>query len=116
VPVTTSDASTGLVKGWQVQGDAAERRLFLINKSDHPVTVAVAAPASSALVDRMTPYDPTGAGRTLDAAQVRIDGRQVAADGTWPGLRPSEQLITGGQLRVTLGAGEAAVVSVHRKA
>jgi len=115
VPVTTADASAGQVKAWRVEGDAGERRLFLINKSDQPVTVAVAAPASSALVDRMTPYDPTGAGRSLDAPQVRIDGRQVAADGTWPGLKPAEQRVTGGRLAVTLAAGEAAVVTIHDK-
>ena len=34
----------------------------------------------------MTPYDPTGAGRTLDAPDMRIDGQAVAADGTFPGL------------------------------
>ena len=31
----------------------------------------------------MSPHDPTGAGRTLNAPDVRIDGRAVAADGTF---------------------------------
>jgi len=115
VPVTTSDPATDLVKGWRVEGDAGERRLFLINKSDHPVTLSVAAPGSSALVDRMTPYDATGTGKTLDAARVRIDGREVAADGTWPGFRPTEERITGERMSLALAAGEASVLTIHQK-
>jgi len=113
VAVSTSDAGAGLVKAWRVEGNAAERRLFLINKADHPVTLDVAAPGSSALVDRMTPYDPTGAGKTLDAAQVRIDGRQVAADGSWPGFQPTQEQIHGDRMRITLAAGEASVITIH---
>ena len=78
------------------------------------MTVTVAAPGSLALVDRMTPYDPTGAGKTLDAAEVRIDGRQVAADGTWPGFRPGGRADQGQELTITLAAGEAAVISGGR--
>lgn len=114
-PVSMS-ADGGAVSGvqaWQVDGHAAQRRLFLINKNDHPVTVAVTVPARTALVDRMTPYDPTGAGRTLDAPQVRVDGRQVAADGSWPGFRPETVPVKGRAMTVTLGAGEACVITVH---
>jgi len=113
VPVSTSDARAELVKAYRVEGNASERRLFLINKADHPVTLDVAAPASFALVDRMTPYDPTGAGKTLEAAQVRIDGRQVAADGTWPGFQPTREQVTGDRMSITLAAGEASVVTIH---
>ncbi|QNE22584.1 hypothetical protein F1D05_37665 [Kribbella qitaiheensis] len=86
------------VKGWRT-----DDRLFLINKTDQPVSV----PAPKGFVDRMTPYDATGAGKFLDAAQVRIDGRQTRADGTWPGFRP--HVMHKG--RVTLAPGEAAVIS-----
>ncbi len=115
VAVSTDDPTAGnQVKAWRVEGSAAERRLFLINKSDRPVTLTVDAPGSSALVDRMTPYDPTGAGKTLDAAQVRIDGRQVAADGTWPGFDATQEQIKGDRLTMTLGAGEASVIAIHQ--
>ena len=61
----------------------------------------------------MTPFDPTGAGRTLDAPQVRIDGRAVAADGSWPGFAPAVGKVVRGRLRVTLTPGEAAVVTLR---
>jgi hypothetical protein len=105
-PITVRE--DGQVKAWRVG-----RRLFLINKGGHPVTLTVAAPGSSARVDRMTPYDPTGAGRTLDAPEVRVDGRQVAADGTWPGFRPAVERIRGGRLTLTVAAGEASVITLH---
>jgi len=101
------------VKAWQVDAGKAGRRLFAVNLSDRPLTLAVAAPGSRYEVDRMTPYDPTGAGRTLDAPQVRIDGRTVAADGSWPGFAPTTGRIAGGRLRIALGAGETAVVTVR---
>ena len=101
------------VKAWRVEGDGSQRRLFLVNKADHPVTVQVEAPASTARVSRMTPYDPSGAGRGLDAPQVRIDGRQVSADGSWPGFHPTLEGVHGGRLPVTLAAGEASVITVH---
>jgi hypothetical protein len=99
------------VSAWRVQARASERRLFLINKQDRPAMVEVTVPASEGWIDRMTPYDPTGAGRTLDAPAVRIDGREVAADGGWPGLRPER--VDGPRVQLTLAPGEAAVVSVH---
>jgi hypothetical protein len=99
------------VAAWRLQGPESERRLFLINKQDAPATLDVDVPAARAWIDRMTPYDPTGAGRTLDAAEVRIDGRRVAADGGWPGLRPER--VDGGRIPITLAPGEAAVISVH---
>jgi len=77
------------------------------------VTLDVAAPASSALVDRMTPYDPTGAGETLNAAQVRVDGRQVAADGTRPGFQPTREQVAGDRMSITLAAGEASVITIR---
>ena len=101
------------VKAWQVRGERSERRLFLINKGQGPVTVDVEAPDSRVEVDRMTPFDPTGAGRTLDAPDVRIDGRAVAADGSWPGLDPTEVRTSGGHAPIAIGAGEAVVVTMH---
>jgi hypothetical protein len=73
----------------------------------------VEVPASSALVDRMSPYDPTGSGKTLDAAAVQVDGRQVAADGAWPGFAPDDTPVRGDRLDVNLAPGEAAVISVN---
>lgn len=116
-PVTVTDggATAADVDAWQVDAGHA-RRTFLIDKGDQPVTVTVATPSATALVDRMTPYDPTGAGRTLDASQVRIDGRQVAADGNWPGFRPAVEPAPGHRMTLTLAPGEACVVTsqVHR--
>ncbi len=110
VAVAGGDPAAPL-KAWQVDAGAGSRRLFLINKGDAPVTTTVAVPGRVAVVDRMTPYDPTGAGRTLDAAQVRIDGRQVAADGSWPGFRPAAAPVHGHRTTITLAPGEAAVVT-----
>jgi hypothetical protein len=109
----TSAAADARVKAWQVDAGRSGRRLFAVNLSNRPLTLAVAAPGSRYEVDRMTPYDPTGAGRTLDAPQVRIDGRTVSADGSWPGFAPSTGRIAGGRLQLALGAGEAAVVTVR---
>jgi hypothetical protein len=58
----------------------------------------------------MTPHDPNGAGRTLGASVVRIDGREVAADGTWLGFHPKTGRNVSGRIEVTLSAGEAAVL------
>jgi hypothetical protein len=55
-PVAVSTEDGSLVKGWQVQGEAAERRLFLINKSDHSVDMTVSAPAASYQLNRMSPH------------------------------------------------------------
>jgi hypothetical protein len=100
------------VRAWQVKS-GGDRRLFVLNMSDQPQPVTVAARASRYMLDRMTPYDPTGAGRALDAPQVRIDGRAVAADGSWPGFAPESGKISHGRLRLALGAGEAAVVTLR---
>jgi hypothetical protein len=89
------------VRGWEVRA-GGHRRLFLIGMSARSATVAV--PPGAYRIDRMTPYDP--AGRTLRAPAVRIDGRAVAADGTWPGERPAP-----GAGAVPLGAGETAVLT-----
>ncbi|MEV6110482.1 hypothetical protein AB0M28_38150 [Streptomyces sp. NPDC051940] len=97
-------------EAWQVETEDGARRVFVINKSDHPVTVTVPVRAPAAAVDRMTPYDPDGV-RALDAPRVRIDGREVAADGTWPGFRPSVVRAEGGRTTLTLAAGEAVVVT-----
>ena len=71
--------------------------MFLINKGATAVTVNVPSPGSLVEIDRMTPYDPTGAGRTLDARDMRIDGRAVAADGTFPGFEPTLTKTDGGR-------------------
>jgi hypothetical protein len=110
-----SEESAAAVKGWRVEGARGERRLFLINKGDQPVTLTVAVPASTARVDRMTPYDPAGDGRTLDAPQARIDGSEVAADGTWPGFRPSYPPIRNHTMTITVGAGETVVITAHEE-
>ncbi|MFE9957304.1 hypothetical protein [Micromonospora sp. NPDC005299] len=113
VPVTVNAAQGGQVKAWRVDGAASERRLFLINKGDQPASVDVAAPGATYELDRMTPDDPSGAGRTLDAPAVRIDGRAVSADGAWPGFRPAVGTTEAGHARITLGAGEAVVLTMH---
>ena len=102
------------IRAWQVDAGGSERRLFVVNLAGGPVTATVAAPGSRYALDRMAPYDPTGAGRTLDAPQVRIDGRAVAADGSWPGFAPAAGRFAGGRLEVALGAGEAVVVTLRR--
>jgi hypothetical protein len=89
---------------------ANERRLFLINKSTSSLTTSVANVAPGSLMSRMTPFDPTGAGLVLDAASLKIDGRQVRADGTWPGFAPTTVSPAGGVMNVTLGPGEAVVI------
>jgi hypothetical protein len=101
------------VSAWQVD-DGPERRVFLVNKTDRPVGVDVRLGTPLAWVHRLTPHDPAGAGRTLDAPEVRLDGRAVAADGTWPGLRPRVERARRGRLRVELAPGEAAAVRTGR--
>jgi hypothetical protein len=114
-PVEVAPARPGAspVKAWQVNGERSDRRLFLINKGLTQTTVDVEVPASEVEVDRMTPYDPTGAGRTLDAPDVRIDGHGIGADGSWPGLDPEIVETDGRHAPITIGAGEAVVVTVH---
>ena len=114
-PVTLdASGSAGVpVTAWEVRAARSERRLFLINKGSAPVTVNVRASGARVDVDRMTPHDPTGAGRTLDAPDMRIDGRAVAADGTFAGLEPTPTRTHGGRLPVTMAPGEAVVVTLH---
>jgi hypothetical protein len=109
--LTAAQPAGGTVRGWEVKRDGAEKRMFLLNKGDQPVTLTVEAPGSAYRMSRMTPYDPTGAGRTLDAPEVRIDGRQVAADGTWPGFAPTDVRAHAGTITVTVGAGETVVLT-----
>lgn len=113
MPVAVDAPQGGQVKAWRVDGGASERRAFLINKGDQPVSLDVAAPGARYEIDRMTPDDPSGAGRTLDAPGVRIDGRVVSADGSWPGFQPTVGTAEAGHFQVTLGAGEAVVVTLH---
>jgi hypothetical protein len=101
------------VTAWEVRAARSERRLFLINKGSAPVTVNVQAPESRVDLNRITPYDPTGAGRTLDAPEVRIDGQAVAADGRFPSLKPILAKTQGGHLPVGIAPGEAVVVTLH---
>jgi hypothetical protein len=115
VAVTAGMDKGAQVRAWEVGAGPSLRRLFVLNMSDRPLTTEVAAPGSRYLLDRMTPYDPTGAGRTLDAPQVRIDGRSVQADGSWPGFAPQAGRITGGHLQIDLGPGEGAVVTVRQE-
>ncbi|WP_328535332.1 hypothetical protein [Streptomyces sp. NBC_00344] len=111
VPLATDEGATSQLSAWQVRGRHGERRLFLINKSDRPSTVTVPVGASSPRVDRMTPYDPAGQGRTVDAPYVRIDGRQVTAGGRWPGFRPTAESADGHRMTTTVAPGEALVVT-----
>jgi hypothetical protein len=112
VSVTATRPEGVQVKAWQVSSDGSERRLFLINKGPAPVTLNVEARGSRAELDWMTPYDPTGAGRTLDAPEVRIDGQVIGADARWPGLNPSVVRVQRGRVPVRLGAGEAVAVTM----
>ncbi len=75
--------------------------------------MTVSAPAESYELNRMSPYDPSGAGRTLDAPEVRIDDQTVAADGTWPGFRATKGAIVDERFDVTVDAGEAVIITVH---
>lgn len=107
-------AATGSpLRAWQLDAGRTGRRLFLANMSPTPQTVTIAARESRYTLSRMTPYDPSGAGRTLDAPQVRIDGRSVAPDGSWPGFAPTGGRIAHGGLKLALGAGEVAVVTLR---
>jgi hypothetical protein len=101
------------VRAWRVDAGSGERRLFLVNTAGRPQTIDVDAGGSRYAIDRMTPDDPSGAGRTLDAPGVRIDGRVVAADGSWPGFAPETGRLRRGSLPVALVPGEAAVVRLR---
>ena len=109
-PVTVDGAVP--VTAWEVRAGQSERRLFLINNGASPATVEVRTHAAHVMTDRMTPYDPTGSGRTLDAPDVRIDGQAVAADGTFPDLEPTPESTHGGRLPVAMAPGEAVVVTL----
>jgi hypothetical protein len=111
-PAPLGPASAPL-RSWQLDAGPGGRRLFLANMGPNPLTLALPAREERYALDRMTPYDPTGAGRTLDAPQVRIDGRSVAADGTWPGFAPTRGRIAKGRMALTLGAGEVAVLTLR---
>ena len=114
VPVKVTDpGAEGSVKAWRMRGPKRTDRLVLINKRAQATSIDLQVSGSAVVsVSRMTPFDPAGSGRTLDAPEVRIDGRAVAADGRWPGFAPTA-LRAGrfGQLRLQLGAGEALVVT-----
>jgi len=113
-PVTVDvEAPADQVKAWRLDGARSERRLILLNKGAEPTTLTVEAPASTYELNRMTPYDPTGAGRALDAPGMQIDGNEVAADGTWPGFAPTVGKITNGRLQVTLAPGETVAISLR---
>ena len=109
-PVAVTGEDAAKVSAWRVEAGENERRLFLINKSTGSLTTSVANVAPGSLMSRMTPFDPTGAGLVLDAASLKIDGRQVRADGTWPGFAPTTVSPAGGVMNVTLGPGEAVVI------
>ena len=101
------------VRAWEVRTARSERRVFMINPGPAAVAIELPAPGKIGEIDRMTPFDPTGAGRTLDAPDMRIDGRAVAADGTFPGLQPTLLKPHDGRLPLTLTPGEAVVVTLH---
>jgi hypothetical protein len=113
VAVAADPDAGAQVKAWQVDAGESTRRLFVVNLATTPLTVSLPASGKRFEADRLAPYDPTGAGRTLDAPEVRIDGRTVSADGTWPGFAPTTGRIAGGSLDLALGVGEAAVVTLR---
>jgi hypothetical protein len=110
--VNPTGAAGVSVSAWEVRA-GAQRRLFLINKGATPVTVGADVPGYSADLDRLTPYDPTRAGRTLDAADMRLDGRAVAPSGAFPGLASTVVGTPGGEIAITLAPGEAVAVTPH---
>ncbi|MEA2142342.1 MAG: hypothetical protein QOI64_772, partial [Solirubrobacteraceae bacterium] len=106
------DPAAPAIKGWRVGGGSRPARLFLINRGSVGRTLDLGMPGSGSVeLHRMAPYDPAGLGRTLDAPQMRIDGRSVGPDGAWPGFAPTTSRLDHGRLRVTLGAGETLVVA-----
>jgi hypothetical protein len=113
--VRVAEPQAAAIKAWRTGGAETPQRLFVINKGAQPATLDVAIAGSSYELHRMAPHDPSGAGRTLDAPQVRIDERAVSADGTWPGFDATSGQIEGGRLQITLGAGEAIVVTPTAK-
>jgi hypothetical protein len=110
-PLTLDAAAP--VEAWQVRSGPSERRVFLINKGDSAVVINVQTPPALAAIDRLTPYDATGAGRTLDAPEMRIDGQAVGVDGAFSGLAPTHATVLGGQLPVTIAPGEAVSITLH---
>jgi hypothetical protein len=110
-PVTVEDG--GPVTAWELRAPRAERRLFLINHGAAPVTIQGDAPAARVDIDRMTPHDPTGAGRTLDAPDMRIDEQAITPDGAFPGFSPITVRTHGGELALAIAAGEALVITLH---
>jgi hypothetical protein len=111
-PVSVTGAGED-VSAWRVDGDPGESRLFLVNRGQETRDVEVRAAGARYLLDRMSPFDPSGGGRTLDAPEMRIDGRSVAADGTWPGFAPRTGEVRGGLVNVHLGVGDAVVLRVR---
>jgi hypothetical protein len=107
-PVPTAAAQ---LHAWQSDAGDRRRRLFLVNSAAQPLTASIAAPRSIYELDRMTPFDPAGAAPSLAAPEVRIDGRAVAADGSWPGFAPQSGRIDRRPLSLTLSAGEATVLT-----
>jgi hypothetical protein len=109
-PVAASGQDAGRVSAWRVEAGAGERRLFVINKSVSPLTTSVSSAASRVLVHTMQSFDPTGTGKTVDASANQIDGRQVAADGTWPGFAATSLDLSAGSTVLSLAPGAAAVL------
>jgi hypothetical protein len=115
VAVAADPDAGAQVKAWQVDAGESTRRLFVVNLATSPLTVTLPVSGRRYRLDRMAPYDAPGAGRTLDAPEVRIDGRAVSADGTWPGFAPTAGRIAGESLQLALGVGEVAVVTLRRR-
>lgn len=111
LPVGAAQPRAAAIKAWRTGGTGTPQRLFVINKGAQAATVDIAIPGSSYELHRMAPHDPSGAGRILDAPQVRIDGHAVSDDGTWPGFEATTGRIDGGSVQITVGAGEAVVVT-----
>ncbi len=103
----------GSLRAWRMRDAQRTDRLVIVNRRARATTVELALHGAAAVsVSRMAPFDPAGAGRTLDAPEVRIDGRAVGPDGRWPGFAPTAaRADRAGRLRLALGAGEAVAVT-----
>ena len=104
-PVVTGVPS---LHGWMVDANDGSRRVFLINAGARAVTTSLAAEAGTYEIDRLR-------GRSRSSRHASIDGRTVAADGTWPGFAPARGAVTGGQLTVHIARAEAAVVTLRTR-
>ena len=93
------------VSAWEVRTAPSERRVFLINKGATETTVNLQTPPALAAIDRLTPYDATGAGRILDAPRCESTAKRSRP--TEPSRpRTRRATILDGQLPVAIAPGK----------